>query len=118
SAGSSGLANGEIVPAPPLIKPKSWRWAATLNLFLPGAGLFYLGRRKMGMTLAVVFLISLVAALGIFLTDYFRYLNIVLGGDLLQEGKLEQIDHLFHKRWLVALLFCGVALHLVSLVAF
>jgi len=102
---------------PTLPKPKNMRWAATLNLFLPGAGLFYLGRRKLGAILAGTFLISLVAALGIFLVGYIQYLNVVLGSDLMKEGQLEGLSDVFHKRWLVGLLIAGITIQLVSMVA-
>jgi hypothetical protein len=102
---------------PLLPRTKNMRWAAALNLFLPGAGLFYLGRRKTGAVLAVVFLFCLVAALGTFLTGYIHYLNVVLGSDLMQEGQLEQLKDVFHKRWLVGLGIAGVSLQVISMVA-
>ena len=101
--------------SPPLVRPKSRRWAATLNLILPGAGLFYLGRRRAGGILAALFLVCLAAALGIFLVGYAHYLNVVLGGDLMKEGELEQLADTFHKRWLISLLFVGVALEIISM---
>jgi len=104
-------------PPLPLPKPKNWRWAATLNLFLPGAGLFYLGRRKLGAALALAFLVCLIAALGIFLTGYVHYLNVALGSDLMQEGQLEQLNDFFHERWLVGLLVAGAALQMISMLA-
>ena len=97
-------------------RPRNWRWAATLNLILPGAGLFYVGRRKAGAILAVLFLICLVAALGIFLTGYIHYLNVILGSDLMKEGELEQLADTFHKRWLIALLLAGVTLEIISMI--
>lgn len=102
---------------PPLPPRKNWRWAATLNLFLPGAGLFYLGRRKLGAALALAFLVCLVLALGTFLIGYAHYLNVVLGGDLMQDGQLERLTDVFHKRWLVGFLFVGVALEICSMLA-
>ena len=97
-------------------RPRNWRWAATLNLILPGAGLFYVGRRKAGAILAALFLICLVAALGIFLTGYIHYLNVILGSDLMKEGELEQLADTFHKRWLIALLLAGVTLEIISMI--
>jgi len=102
---------------PQLPERKNWRRAATLNLFLPGAGLFYLGRRKLGATLALLFLICLAAALSIFLVGYAHYLTVVLGSDLMQEGQLEQLKDVFQTGWLVGLLCAGVALHIVSMLA-
>ncbi len=102
---------------PPLPATKNWRWAAALNLFLPGAGLFYLGRRKLGAALGLAFLICLVGALGAFLSGYLRYLNVVLGSDLMQEGNLEQIKYVFHTGWLLGFLTLGLGLHFASMIA-
>jgi len=77
---------------PPIPRQKNWRWAATLNLILPGAGLFYMGRRKSGAVLAIAFLVCLAAALGIFLLGYARYLTVILSGDLMRDGQLERLD--------------------------
>jgi hypothetical protein len=52
---------------PPLPATKNLRLAAALNMFLPGAGLFYLGRRVAGSILAIVFLGFFVTLLVIFL---------------------------------------------------
>ena len=96
---------------------KNWRWAATLNLFLPGAGLFYLGARKTGIVLAGAFLFCLVAALGIFLAGYAHYLRVVLDSDLMQEGQVEQLNDVFHKWWLLGLVGAAVVLQLISMAA-
>jgi hypothetical protein len=107
-----------ILPQPPAPPPrKNLRWAATLNLFLPGAGLFYLGRRKTGAVLALIFLVCLIAALGIFLTGYIHYLQVVMGGDIMKEGQLEELKDVFHQRWLVGLLCGGLAVYVASMVA-
>jgi hypothetical protein len=103
---------------PPLPgQKKNWRWAAALNLFLPGAGLLYLGRRKLGATLALLFLACLLAALGIFLTGYAHYLNVVMGDDLMKEGRLEELTDFLHRRWLVGLLLVGLLLECISMLA-
>src|SRR6266480_143497 len=102
---------------PTLPKPKNLRWAAALNLFLPGAGLFYLGRRKLGAVLALTFLLCLAGALGIFLVGYLHYLTVVMGSDLMQDGQLEQLADVFHKRWLVGLVLAGVAIQIASMLA-
>jgi len=109
-----GMEPPVIAPAP---RPKSLRWGTTLNLILPGAGLFYLGRRKLGAVLAFAFLICLVAALGIFLLGYVRYLNVVMSNGLLQDGQLEQLADVFHKRWLIALVLVGLAIQAISILA-
>lgn len=88
-----------------------------MNLFLPGAGLFYVGQRKLGATLALTFLICLVTALGLFAAGYVHYLNVVLAGDLMQEGQIEQLTDVFHKRWLVGLGLAAIAIQLLSMVA-
>jgi len=87
---------------PALPQPKNLRWAAALNLFLPGAGLFYLGHRKTGTGLALGFLLCLMAALGIFVAGYIHYLSVI-SSDLMQEGQIEQLKDVFHKGWLVGL---------------
>ena len=48
---------------------KKLRMATAINVFLPGAGLFYLGRRKQGGVLAGVFLLAFIAVLAIFLAS-------------------------------------------------
>ena len=88
----------------------------TLNLFLPGAGLYCLGRRKAGAVLAVAFLFCLLAALGVFLAGYFHYLSVVMGADLMRDGQLEQLKDVFHQRWLVGLVLAGLTLHVVSMI--
>jgi len=93
------------------------RWAATLNLFLPGAGLFYLGKKRTGSMLAIAFLVCLVAALGIFVSGYIHYLNVVLGGDIMKEGELEQLKDVFHKTWLLGLVLAGIILQVISMIA-
>jgi hypothetical protein len=108
------------LPRPPALPPrktKNWRWAATLNLFLPGAGLFYLGRRKSGAALVTIFLAFLIAALGIFLTGYVQYLQTVMGGDLMKEGELERLKDVFHQRWLLGLLGGGLGVYVISMFA-
>jgi len=97
-------------------KSKNLRWAAALNLFLPGAGLFYLGQRKTGAVLAIGFLLCLAAALGIFVMGYIHYLNVI-SSDLMQEGQIEQLKDVFHKRWLVGLAVAGVSVQVISMVA-
>src|SRR2546422_24702 len=106
-----------ILPARTPPKQKNMRWASALNLVLPGAGLFYLGRRKLGTVLALAFLVCLAAALGIFLIGYFHYLNVVLGDGLLRDGQLEELSDVFHKRWLVGLLAVAAALQVISICA-
>lgn len=76
-----------------------------------------MGRRKLGGAIALLFLICLAAALGTFLVGYIHYLNVALGGDLMQEGQLEKLDNVLHGNWLFGFLAVGVALYLVSMFA-
>ena len=103
---------------PPPLPQKNLRLAATLNFFFPGAGLVYLGERILGAALASAFVICLFSVLSIFLVGYGRYLTIALGGDILDEGRLEQIENVFHPGWLIGLAIAGVAIHLISMAAF
>ena len=103
---------------PPPLPQKNLRLAATLNFFFPGAGLIYLGERILGAALAIAFVICLVSVLSIFLVGYSRYLTIALGGDILDEGRLEQIGKVFHPGWLIGLAIAGTVIHLVSMAAF
>ena len=95
---------------------KSFRLAATLNLFLPGSGLFYLGHRLVGALLAVAFLLCLLASLAIFLIGYAQYLTLALDAQILEGDKLEKMSALFRPGWLVGLLIAGVVIYLISLV--
>jgi len=99
-------------PAP---AARNFRLAATLNLFLPGIGLFYLGQRLAGALLAGAFLTCLGASLVIFLTGYVNYLNLALSGQILEGDRLERVSGVFHPRWLVGLLVAGVVIYAVSM---
>ena len=94
------------------------RQAALLNAFLPGAGLILLGRRRSGAVVLVLFVACLVAALAIFLFGYVRYFQLTLGGELLKEGTLDQIQGGFHFHWLIGLALAGLALQIVSMALF
>ena len=107
-AGTSG-------PVPPA---KNLRAATLLNVMLPGAGLFYLGRRAVGSVLAAGFLTTFMAVLGLFLSGYVRYLSIALGENLLEGDKLEQAGAGFHQSWLLGLAGVGVAIYVLSTVLF
>jgi hypothetical protein len=103
---------------PPPLPQKNLRLAAALNFFFPGAGLLYLGERIWGAILASAFVICLVSVLSIFLIGYSQYLSIALGGDIMQEGRLEQIGTVFHPAWLIGLAIAGTVIHLTSMAAF
>ena len=102
-------------PPPPLPTQKNLRMAGALNVFLPGAGLFYLGRRKAGGILAGLFLGCFLAVAGIFLTGYVRYLSIALDPHLLEGNKLEEAGAAFHQVWLIAFAVAGAVIYLVSM---
>lgn len=99
---------------PPLPGQKNLRLASALNLFLPGAGLFYLGWRWAGALMAAGFLGCFGVALTLFLTGYVRYLSIALGGELLESGKLEEAAAGLHQGWLASLAVAGGVLYLCS----
>ena len=104
---------------PPLLPgPANLRVASALNVFLPGAGLFYLGRRVAGGLLAGAFLVCFVAVLVIFMRGYWEYFQIATGEDLLKGTKLEEAGAAFHRDWLLALGGIGGVLYLISLVWF
>jgi hypothetical protein len=103
---------------PPLPATKNLRLAAALNLFLPGAGLFYLGRRVAGSILALVFLGFFGTLLIIFLAGYVRYLSIAMSDTLMQGDNLEQAAQSFHQNWLIALAVGGGIVYLVSSILF
>jgi hypothetical protein len=102
---------------PPLPSPKNLGRATALNLFLPGAGLIYLGHWVAGWALALSFFSCLTASLAIFLSGYARYLSLTLSGNIMQGEHLEELSHVFHPGWLLGLLLAGVSIYIVSLVA-
>jgi hypothetical protein len=103
-------------PLPP--KGKNLHLARWLNLALPGAGLFYLGRRGVGVALMVPFLACFFAALGLFLVSYGRYLSLTMGGDILEGDRLERIGEVFPRTWLAGLAMAGVLIQLCSMALF
>ncbi|HEU0010112.1 MAG TPA: hypothetical protein VFT34_09890 [Verrucomicrobiae bacterium] len=105
---------------PPPLPPagKNLRLARWLNLALPGAGLFYLGRRRLGAALAVPFLACFFAAFSLFLVSYGRYLSLTIGGDILEAGRLEKIGEVFPRVWLAGLAIAGVLIQLCSMALF
>ncbi len=103
---------------PPLPSQKNLRLAGALNVFLPGAGLYYLGRRKAGGILAGLFLGCFLAVIGVFLVGYIRYLSVALDPQILEGNKLEEAGAGFHQSWLIALALAGAVIYLVSTVLF
>ncbi len=106
------------LPPPLPSTGKNLRLARWLNVALPGAGLFYLGRRRLGVALAVPFLACFFAAFSLFLVSYGRYLSLAMGGDILEEGRLEQIGEVFPRAWLAGLAIAGVLIQLYSMALF
>jgi len=108
-----------MVQPPPLPSAgKSLRLARWLNLALPGAGLFYLGRRCLGAALAVPFLACFFAALALFVVSYARYLSLAMGGDILEGDRLERLGEVFPRAWLAGLAIAGVLIQLGSMALF
>src|SRR5437773_4385750 len=97
-------------------EPKSLRFAATLNLMLPGAGQFYLGQRLLGCLLALAFIACFGSMLTIFLVGYSQYLNAAIGNNILQGQQLEQMGNVFHVRLQIALVVVSIAIWIGSLV--
>ena len=103
---------------PPPLPPagKNAGLARWLNLALPGAGLFYLGRRGLGAALALPFLACFLAALALFLVSYARYIRIATSDNPLQGDQLERLGEIFPTAWLVALACVGGLLQVCSMV--
>ena len=95
-------------------KPRSRRVAMTLNLFLPGAGQFYLGQPAAGSVYAFGFIACFVASLVIFLRDYGGYIQMSTGGDIFETGNLERLTRSFHTGWLGGLQVVAIAIYLTS----
>ena len=105
-------------PPPLPVARKSLRLAGTLNVFLPGAGLFYLGRRRSGTVLATAFLLCFLAELGIFVVSYGRYLSLAMSDDLMKGDNLERVGTVFPRAWLVSFAGGGMFVYLCSMVLF
>ena len=102
--------------APPILsKKKNLRFAATLNLLVPGAGQVYLGQFVFGSVLVVGFVTCFVGTLVIFIRGYTRYIQLVTAGDIFSEGALEQLGAIFHIRWLLGLLAISLVIFGVSM---
>ena len=96
-------------------KPKSLRFAVTLNFVLPGAGQFYLGQRVFGGVLALAFLICFAAMMAIFLRGYVEYMRLATGGDIFESDALEQLGNVFHVRWLIGLLVGSIVVFVIAM---
>ena len=103
---------------PPLPATKNLRLAGALNVFLPGAGLFYLGQRTVGLILAGAFLGCFLVIAGLFLAGYVRYLSIAMSENLMEGNRLEEAGAAFHQHWLVGLAIAGGIIYLWSSILF
>ena len=95
-------------------KPRTLRFALTLNLLLPGAGQLYLGQPLLAAAYALPFLATVVTTLAIFLRAYTHYLNLATTGDLLESGNLETLTHTFHPGLLATLTAISTAIFIAS----
>ena len=86
----------------------------TLNLFLPGAGQFYLGQRTSGSLYAGGFCACLVAMLILFVHAYSQYLQLATSSDILESGNLETMARTFHAGPLATLSVIGTLIYIVS----
>jgi hypothetical protein len=86
----------------------------TLNLFLPGAGQFYLGQPAMGSVYALGFLACLGTMLVAFFRAYVSYFQLTTSGDIMEAGNLEQLAHAFPIGLLVGLSVLGVVIYVAS----
>jgi cytochrome b len=85
-----------------------------LNLFLPGIGLIYLGRRWSGGLLAAAFLACCGAAAWWLVRGMARYYQAATSDAILQEGVLEQLKGAFPVGRLVVLAILTLVLQAVA----
>ena len=97
-------------------KPRSFRFAFTLNFVLPGAGQIYLGQRVFGGAMALLFLTCFLATAVILFRGYAEYMSAVTGGDILQSDILEHLADVFHVRWLIGLLAGALVIFAISMI--
>ena len=95
-------------------KPRSRRVAMTLNLFLPGAGQFYLGQPLAGSLYAIGFIACFVACIVNFLRGYGDYIQMSTGGDIFETGNLERLTQSLHTGWLIGLQGVAIAIYIAS----
>jgi len=105
-----------MTPPPlPRASVQSTGVAALLNAAVPGVGLYFLGRRKLGVIIATLFLACFAAVIALFVIYYARYISLATSDDLFQGDKLERHGALFPTAWLIGLAAAGGAIHLVSM---
>jgi hypothetical protein len=86
----------------------------TLNLFVPGAGQFYLGQRISGSLYAGGFCACLVAMLVLFVRAYSQYMQLATNGDILESGNLEAMARAFQVGPLATLSVIGTLIYIAS----
>ena len=101
-------------PLPRQEPGKNLKLAGALNMFLPGAGLFYLGRRVSGAVLAAAFLGCFLALITLFIVGYSHYLSVAMSDDLMRGDNLERAGDSFHQPCLIALAIAGGVIYLIS----
>jgi hypothetical protein len=109
----SRAASPDTLPQP-TARPRTLRFALTLNLLLPGAGQLYLGQPRLAAAYALPFLATFVATLAIFLRAYAHYLTLATTGDLLEPGSLETLAHTFPAGLLTTLTIISTAIYIAS----
>jgi TM2 domain-containing membrane protein YozV len=108
------LVPATAAPATSTPRPRTLRFAMTLNLFVPGAGQFYLGQRTSGLFYAGGFCVCLVTMLVLFVRAYSQYMQLATNGDILEGGNLETLAGAFPVRTLLGLSVVGTLIYIVS----
>ncbi|MCG3150688.1 MAG: hypothetical protein PCFJNLEI_04179 [Verrucomicrobiae bacterium] len=98
-------------PTPPVARPRTRSAAVAMNLFLPGAGQFYLGQPGWGCFYALSFLVCFAAMIVIFIRGY---LALDLNGDIFATGTLEKLMETFQAGTLIALQIVALVIYLAS----
>jgi len=110
----TSVSAASAAPSTPTPRPRTLRFAMTLNLFVPGAGQFYLGQRIAGSLYAAGFCACLVAMIVLFVRAYSQYLQLATNGDILESGNLETMARTFQAGPLAALSAIGTLIYVAS----
>ena len=110
----AGVPVNTATPPMPTSRPRTLRFAMTLNLFVPGAGQFYLGQRMFGLIYAGAFGACLVATLVLFVRAYSQYMQLATNADILESGNLESMARAFQVGPLATLSVIGTLIYIVS----
>lgn len=103
-------------PPPIIPQERRRRFAVTLNLFLPGAGQIYLGRRVLGAVFLLLFAACFLALAALFLVGAAHYFDLTTNGNILEGDRLEQLSTVYHPRWLIGLSLAGAVVWITSLI--